>query len=424
MQSSPMRGSALSGTGNLRRLMVMRWFAVGGLLAAIAAAQPLLDIALPLAPMLAAIALLAAFNLATLARLRRPAPVTDTGLFFQLCVDITVLTILLFFSGGGANPFVSLYLPPIAIAAAILPGYFAWAIACISVAAYSLLSFVHVPLEFPDAEHAARLHLSGMWLIFVVSAALITWFVARMTAAIRSRDLALATAREEALRNERIVALGSLAAGAAHELGTPLATIAVIAGEMTRQPGVAGDIKENLALLREQVDHCKSIITGLVERSGQTRAEGGRALPLDHWLEEIVAHWRRLRPHAEPHLALRGAGAAPQIVGEATLEQALFNVFNNAADASPAEVEIEARWDDTGLYLEVRDRGPGIDARVPLRAGRAFVTTRQDGAGIGLFLAHAAIERFGGCITLCNREDGGAITRIELPLKRILAQPE
>jgi two-component system sensor histidine kinase RegB len=197
--------------------------------------------------------------------------------------------------------------------------------------------------------------------------------------------------------------------------------MAVIAGELARDPAASPEVKEDLALLREQIDHCKGIITGLAERAGQTRAEGGRAVELDRWLEEIVARWKKLRPHAESRVSLRGAMPAPLIVGEAALEQAMLNLFNNAADASSAGVEIEAGWDAGALHVEVRDRGPGIDEKVLLNAGRAFITTRPEGTGIGLFLAHAAVERLGGRILLANRKDGGAVTRIELPLDRLLA---
>jgi len=408
------------GQENLRRLLLMRWFAVAGWLALVATARPLLDIALPLAPMLAIIALLAGFNLATRLRLARGHAVPDSELFAQLGVDITALTLLLFFSGGGANPLVSLYLPTIAIAAVVLPGRFAWCIVALSVAAYSLLVFYNIPLPVSDAERATRLHLAGMWLIFVASAALIAWFVARMAAAIRSRDLQLAAAREAALRNERVIALGSLAAGAAHELGTPLATMAILAGELGRNADLPADTREDLALLREQVEHCKGIITGLAARAGQARAEGGAAVALDRWLEQVIARWRQLRPHAMVKVSLHGT-AAPLVLGEATLEQALLNLFNNAADADAGEVDINADWDDAQLRIEIGDRGPGFDEHVLLAAGRAFVTTRPEGTGIGLFLAHAAVERLGGRIVLASREGGGAVTRVELPLEKIKA---
>lgn len=410
-----------NGADHLRRLMLMRWFAVAGQLLLIVAARPLLDITLPLAPMIAIVALLAGFNLASRLRLARGGEVADGELFAQLCVDITALTLLLFFSGGAANPLVSLYLPTIAIASVVLPGRFAWSAVALSVATYSLLVFYNIPLPVQDAERATRLHLAGMWLIFVASAALISWFVARMAAAIRSRDRELAAAREEALRNERVIALGSLAAGAAHELGTPLATMAILAGELSRRAGGDAETQEDLALLREQIEHCKGIITGLAARAGQTRAEGGGAVDLDRWLEQVIARWRQLRPHAEAKVSLHGTAPAPRVVGEATLEQALLNLFNNAADAGGGEVDIVAEWDAALLRLEVRDRGPGFDEKVLLAAGRAFVTTRQEGTGIGLFLAHAAVERLGGRIVLANRDGGGAVTRVELPLEKIKA---
>jgi len=427
-----------AGLGNLHRLSLMRWIAIAGQITAIAAGKVWLDIHLPLVPMLFIVALLIAFNLITWVRLNRPAAVNDAELFMQLSVDLTALTVLLFFSGGASNPFVSLYLPPIAIAAAILPARFAWAVAAISGAAYSMLVFISMPLLMDNMDRAPQLHLVGMWLTFVISAALITWFVARMTSAIRQRDLALAAAREEALRNERVVALGSLAAGAAHELGTPLSTMAVIVGELLLQPKLDQTdllLQEDLILIREQITHCKSIITGLVDQAGEIRAEGGRAISINDWLTQVVARWQQLRPHAHCTVSLSGTSPAPHIVGEATLEQALLNLFNNAADASsgsldaPNQVDIAGTWDQKNLRVEVRDRGPGLVADVLRNAGQTIFKTATDqgqrpasnGAGIGLLLAHAAVERFGGHIVLENRVDGGALIRAEIPLEKILA---
>lgn len=410
-------------SGEARRLMRMRWIAIACQIAAIGAAQPLLDIELPRLPMFAIVGLLAAFNLFAHRRLAHPASVTHMELFSHLCVDVSALTVLLFFGGGSANPFVSLYLPAIAIAAALLPARYAWLLAAISAAAYSSLVFYYVPLSVPDVGRAAQLHLAGMWLTFVVSGALITWFISRMTAALRARDRSLAAAREEALRNERIVALGSLAAGAAHELGTPLATMAVIAGELAREPRTPPAMKEDLALLRSQIDLCKGILTGMAGRAGQTRAEGGRRLALDAWLAEVLARWRTLRPGARPRLAIEGRSPAPQVLGEATLEQALVNLLNNAADAGTPDVEIAANWDLSTLRIEVRDRGPGLDEAVLRDAGREPLTSRPGGSGVGLFLASAVVERFGGRLRLFNREGGGAVAHIEVPLARLLAEP-
>src|SRR5574340_612129 len=307
---------------NLLRLLNMRWLAVAAYVAGIAAAKPLLDVSLPYLPMLGVVSLLAAFNALTLLRVRQASRVGEGEVFAQLMVDVTALTVLLFFSGGPANPFVSLYLPWIAVAAAILAVRLAWLVAALCLAGYSFVIVSNVPLVLPDFERATRFHILGMWLVFVASGALMAWFIARMTGEVRRRDRDLAKAREAALRNERVVALGSLAAGAAHELGTPLATMAVLAGELARRDDVPADVREDLALLRDQVAQCKSIITGLAGRAGQLRAEGGRAQPVDRWVEEIVARWRALRPQAEARVALDGPRPAPLVAGAATLEQA------------------------------------------------------------------------------------------------------
>ncbi len=402
----------------------MRWIAIACQVAAIGAAQPLLDIDVPRLPMFATVGLLAAFNSFACRRLAHPAPVTHPELFSHLCVDVGALTVLLYFGGGSANPFVSLYLPAIAIAAALLPARYAWSLAAISTAAYSSLVFHYVPLSVHDVGRATQLHLAGMWLIFVVSGALITWFIARMTATLRARDRALAAAREEAFRNERIVALASLAAGAAHELGTPLATMAVLAGELAREPCVTPQMREDLGLLRDQIDSCKGIVTAMAGRAGQTRAEGGRRLALDAWLTEILARWCALRPGARPRLAIEGRPPPPQVFGEATLEQALVSLLNNAADAGSPDVEIAASWDRTTLRVEVRDRGPGLDEALLRDAGREFLTGQPGGSGVGLFLAGAVVERFGGRLRLSNREGGGAVAHIELPLAKVTAQPQ
>lgn len=402
--------------GHLRRLAQLRWLSVVVALVTLLNAEPLFGIAVPFVPTLFIIALLGTFNILSLLRLRAPKAVSNFEVFAQIGADLTALTLLLFYSGGASNPFVSLYLPPIAIAAAILPAAYAWSLASASVATYSLLVFWNVPLAMQHSEHAAYFHLTGMWVIFVASALLITWFLSHMTAAVKSRDRQLAAARETALRSDRMVALGSLAAGAAHELGTPLATMLVLTGELLRNSEATPTMKAELTLLAEQIAHCKGIITGLAEQAGESRAEGGRSVAVDAWLEAVVARWRQLRPHTQAQLRLRGTVPAPCIIGETALEQALLNLFNNAADAAPTTVEIDAEWSVSNLRLEVRDKGPGIDAQVLLKAGRDFISTRQEGAGIGLFLAHAAVERFGGRVTLANRADGGAITRVDLPL--------
>ncbi len=404
-----------------RRLVAFRWWLLAAEGAALVLAPGLLDIALPRPPMLAVLALQVGFNVVLRHRSRHADGITPATLFGQLSVDVVALGVLLFFSGGAANPLVSLLLPPVAVAALALPVSYVAAVAALAVGTYSLLMVLYVPLPLADASRATSLHLLGMWVTFVLSAAMLAWLIVRITATLRERDAALAAAREQALRDERVVALGALAAGAAHELGTPLATMAVIAGELERDDSLGADARADIAVLRQQVAACKAIITGLAQRAGAGRLEGAQAAAADRWLEGLRQRWHSLRPVAESRLEIAGDAPAPTFVADLALEQALLNLFNNAADAG-GPVTIRAGWDADWLTVDVEDSGPGFSDDVLRGAGQAPFPARAGGAGgagIGLFLTSAAVGRFGGRLQLANRPEGGGRARVELPLARI-----
>lgn len=401
---------------NLRRTVTLRWWLLAAVAIAVSSAPTLLDIPLPQLPMFAVAGLMAVFNAYLQRRARADDPVGTGELFGQLCVDLVALAILLYLSGGAANPLISLLLVPVAVAALSLPGALAAAVALLAVGLYSLLMWQFLPLSMGDAERATRLHLGGMWLTFVVSATMIAWFVARMTASIRERDDRLAAAHAQALRDERVVALGALAAGAAHELGTPLATIAVVVGELEREASPDAELSADLALVREQVDICKGIISGMAARAGAVRPEQVEMQDAGAWLQGVRARWHAMRPRAASRLELAGAGPPPRIATEATLEQAVVNLLNNAADASDGEIGIRLAWDASRLHIEIADHGPGFADDILRQAGRAALPARNGGAGIGLLLAFSAIERMGGRIVLDNLPDGGARAGIDLPL--------
>jgi len=303
---------------NLRRLIAARWVALALMTVLTLATPGLLDIPLPMAPLLAILAVTAAFNGAVHWRLRHADAATPAELFSQLLIDIAALSALVFFSGGATNPLVSLLLPPVAVAALTLPARCVAAVGVVAVAAYSLLMVYYMPLPLADASRATRLHLIGMWLTFAVSAAMIAWFVVRMTRLIRERDAELAAAREQALRDERVMAIGTLAAGAAHELGTPLATMALIAGELARDEQLPDAAREDIALLRQQIAACKTIITGLSRRAGAERLENADLQPVDRWLDAVRQRWHALRPQAESHFAVSGTPPAATEGGAAS----------------------------------------------------------------------------------------------------------
>jgi two-component system, sensor histidine kinase RegB len=409
--------SSLPGHSQLRRLVTLRSIAIAAQLGTLAVVWKILKLDLDWQPMLLTIAALVAINLFSWLRLRNTCIVSNPELFAQLSADVIALTTLLYFGGGSTNPFVSLYLLPLVIAAATLPPRYTWGMAALTAACYSLLMAYYIPL--PHIHHneddAFNIHVMGMWLGFVISAVVVAYFVVQMAQAVRNRDEMLARVREEILRNERIVALGTQAAGAAHEMGTPLSTMAVVIGELQNDVAAGQPaLHDSLTILDEQVRGCKRILDKIMANAQDSGASMPR--PADELIAEVLDEWQLLRPTAQYRYHSNGTQSAPRINVDITLRAALMNLLNNAADASPQPIEIRARWDSANFTLEIHDHGAGLSEEAALKAGSAFFTTKQEGRGLGLFLANATIERMGGTVRLFNRDQGGAATELTLPI--------
>jgi two-component system sensor histidine kinase RegB len=412
---------------NLRRLVILRTLAIAGQSGAIAVVSTMLEIPLPIAPMAMVIALLAVANAATCVRLRFGWPVGDAEIFAQLLVDAFALSALLYLSGGAENPFASLYLVPVVLAAITLPWAYTWGMTGVVIAAYTLLLRFNVPLP----QHAMggiaghmdmfSLHIFGMWVTLALSAVLIAWFAVKMARSLRERDRLLALAREDSLRNEQIVALATLAAGAAHELGTPLSTMAIVAHEIRQQHGRNAALASDLDILERQIRACKGIISQMLATAGQARLQQAAREPLDAFVSAALAKWQLMRPGAALKYRQSGSAPAPFIAAEQTLSQALINLLNNAADVSPNDVEVDASWDERQMRILISDRGPGITPDVARRAGHTVFSAKPDGKGfgLGLLLANATLDRFGGTVRLSGRKGGGTCTDIRLPLDRL-----
>jgi two-component system sensor histidine kinase RegB len=403
--------STLPARALLGRLLAVRLSLIAGWAAGIVWLHWGIHIPMPLLPMASVLALMGLFSLSTAWRLRLDVPATQMEFLAHLLADLTAFAVLVFFSGGVTNPFVSLMLVPIVIAAISLRPRWVWLLAAVAGAYYALLLFVYQPLAVADPVAAYGMHLGGMWFNFLISAGLIAFFVTRMHAALRARDHELSTLRERQLRNERIVALGTQAALAAHELATPLATIQTtaheLAGEFANDPDIGADCR----LLEKQAQACKQILTQLAARARDTTSN---ALPLDVWLNELIERWQVLRPDAQitPELQVGQRDFDPP----EGLEQAILNVLNNAADATTAPVELSAAADGDALVIDIADRGPGFSPEQKAQAGRVLFSGKPGrGWGMGLALTHATLERLGGTLTLTERKGGGTRVRITLP---------
>lgn len=407
-------------TPNLRRVLVLKNVAlIGQTLAMMVVAYGL---GMPLPFTVIALTLLA-INVLTWLRLRVQWPVTEAEVFAQLLFDVAILSLLLYRAGGATNPFILLLLLPLTIAATTLSARYTWSMAAVVVACFSTLMFFHITLPHFHITYDGEFTLksAGMVLGFALSAGIIVAFVVRMGNALRERERLLAETREALLRDQYIVGLGTFAVGAAHEIGTPLATMAVLAGELQREHRDCPDLAEKLRILREQVERCKAMLSGMLSSAGRERVESGYCVALDEYLRDLVQQWQHVRPGVGFKFSWSSEQPAPGIMAQPTLSQAIINLLNNAADAGHEGLEMMARCDERVLKLSIYDHGQGVSAKMQDNTGRRVFSTKPEGHGLGLFLTQAVVSRLGGVLRLFNRPEGGACAEVILPLDKLLA---
>lgn len=384
-----------------------------------------LGINLPVFPLSSILLIMAVVNLYTRLMIDSGREVTERLLFIQLLVEILSFSLILYFSGGATNPFTFFYLIPLAISATVIPGRATWALTLLTVALYSLLVKFYVPLSYqlhthqmPASSGQFSQHVWGMWFGFIVSALLVSWFITHLSRELKQRDQAIADAQQRELRDQQMITLGTLAAGTAHELGTPLASLAIIAGDITEgfDPQQHPELFENQQILRGQIQRCKEILSVLSDSSGESRAESGRAMPIQEFLELIMQQWRTqyLDSHAITEFELSHPEST--LIYDRTLSQAMINLLNNAADAASAPIEVIASTENGQLNINIIDNGVGLSDQQIALAGQVCFSNKPGGLGIGLFLAITTIRRCGGEVSFSRLPSGGSCTRAQLPL--------
>jgi two-component system sensor histidine kinase RegB len=408
---------------NMLYLIRLRWIAIAGQISTIAGVSLLLGIHLPLPQMFAVLACLIAFNIGSHLRWHEQPFVTNREMFFALLIDVGSLTAQLYYSGGTTNPFAFLYLLQVILSAVLLDAWATWTIVAITCLCLAGLSLFSMPLELM-AEHRdtfTTLYVNGMLICFLLNAGLLVILITRITGNLRAGDAQLARLRERAVEEEHIVRMGLLASGAAHELGTPMATMSVILGDWRRMPEFAGNapLQEDIVEMQAQLQRCKSIVTGILMSAGETRGESSAKTTLRNFLGGLAGEWRNSRPVAEFVYEDRIPQDLP-IVFDSALKQTIFNLLDNAYEASPQWVMLEAAREDDTLRLIVMDAGPGFSPAMLANFGKPYHSSKgRPGGGLGLFLVMNVVRTLGGTVAARNHPDGGAIVEITLPLAAI-----
>lgn len=415
-----------TGHKNMLHLIHLRWLAVGGQIATILVATWGFGIQLPMFNMLAVMVCLIAFNIGSHLRWHEERVVSNRELFLAMLVDIASLTAQLYFTGGINNPFVFLFLLQVILSAVLLRAESTWLVVAITTLCLAFLSIFNKPLVWPlnSPYKLADLYATGLVICFVLNAALLVIFITRIGRNLRAGDAALASLRQRAAEEDHIVRMGLLASGAAHELGTPLATMSVVLGDWKRMPQFSNDpaMLEEIEEIEGQLLRCKSIVSGILLSAGETRGESSSKTSLNEFFESLVEEWESSRPaqHFEYNNTIEEEFT---VAFDSTVKQMLFNVLDNALEVSPNWLRFEVSKVRDQLFLTVTDQGPGFRADILEQVGTPYNSSKgRPGGGLGLFLVMNVARTLGGTLTVNNLKEGGAEVVIGLPLNAMILQ--
>ena len=404
----------------LRTLVWIRWIAIGGQLAALLVVQFGLGWDLPIDAALGVVAGAVVINI--LMTFRRPARrrLGELEVAVYLSFDVLQLAVLLYLTGGLGNPFALLFLGPVTVSATILSRRATSVLAVLVVAAATVLSVYHAPLPWAEPGLALPpIYVAGLWVAVVVGTLFLAGYVSSMAAEVRRTSDALTATQLALAREQQLSAVGGLAAAAAHELGSPLATIAVTVKELSREIPPDSPLGDDLRILQEEADRCRKILAEL----GRAPDSGDPGGPMDTaMLSDIVA--AAAQRHRRDGIALDVIAAAlddspePVVLRSPELLHGLGNVIQNAVQFGERAVSVEVSWDESEARVEVRDDGPGFPPGMLDRIGEPYVSKRGDGhLGLGIFIAQTLLERTGAEIGFANLRDASRVEGAEVTIR-------
>lgn len=414
----PRRVSPPQGRVRLRTLVFVRWIAIVGQTAAVLYVHFGLGFQFQLFPTLGAIAISAVLNAILMLDRPHAGRLDDRAAGAVLAYDVMQLATLLYFTGGLQNPFAVLMVAPVAVAAASLSRAMTVALGALALFLATLLAFWHEPLPWsePGLELPLRFQF-GVWIAIAMTIGFVAAYVATLSAEARQLSDAVSATHAMLAREQRMSAVGGLAAAAAHELGTPLATIAVVAKEIARDLP-PGELKDDADLLLAETMRCRDILARLAAKP-EGGGPDGDPFPrpaLSVLLTEIAQRYARGVKVA--HVADFAEGVEPRVRRTPEIVQALGTLVENAATFAREGIEVQVWADGEQVGVDISDDGPGFSPEILGRLGEPYVSTRiGDGEhmGLGIFIANTLLARGGGAVSWENRREGGARVSVRWP---------
>lgn len=364
---------------------------------------------------------MALLNLFSYLRLRSRWPITQPELVSQLVADLCLYGFVLYQSGGATNPFSSMLLIPLVFTAATLSGRYLLLVGLLALGIYTSLQYYYLPLIQLEGLHGFALtlyldaHRTAQWLSLLLVGSLMGYFLYQLSREQRRQQAQLIDSKTHQVADQQLLSLATMAAGTAHELGTPLNTMQIVIDDLQKE--LPSEYREDLDILQQQLQICAGKLKQLT-RSVEESSKPARTQLITELLEELLGHWQILRPEVSYQYRVLDS-LPPDVRSHTTLKQALLNLLNNAADANPEQIDISLEWDNKDIWLRIRDFGPGIAIEQAQQLGQPFVTTKGNGLGIGLFLSTTTLASHDGEVRLYNAEGRGTLTEVRLARKAV-----